>query len=223
MAAAAPAAAVVLSYCRGERRPLRPLHLPSAALVSSSPAIPSLCLRCSPSVGQSRGLSARARGLGRRSTVAVAKSPDAEGAPQPSERWLLDPIGDGDTKHLGFRVPMPNAFEMVSNAVTVGRLPEKADMVIPVATVSGIHARLEKKDGLLLVTDLDSTNGTYINEKRLRPGAISPVPPGSRITFGDTHLAMFRVSKLQEKNIEVEAADSDTEAETEASQIASAS
>lgn len=33
---------------------------------------------------------------------------------------------------------------------------------------------------------------------------------------------MFRVSKLQEENIEVEAADSETEVETEASQTASA-
>jgi pSer/pThr/pTyr-binding forkhead associated (FHA) protein len=50
--------------------------------------------------------------------------------------------------------------------------------------VSGVHARLEKKDGLLLVTDLDSTNGTFINEKRLKPGAVTPAPPGSYMTFG---------------------------------------
>jgi pSer/pThr/pTyr-binding forkhead associated (FHA) protein len=61
--------------------------------------------------------------------------------------------------------------------------------------VSGTHARLEKKGGALLVTDLDSTNGTYVNERRLVPGFPVPVDPGSLLIFGDIHLAMFRVSK----------------------------
>ncbi|XP_050369709.1 uncharacterized protein LOC126787838 [Argentina anserina] len=112
------------------------------------------------------------------------------------ERWLLEPVGDGDTRHIGFKVQMPGAFEIASNVVTVGRLPEKADLVIPVATVSGLHARIRKKDGNLLVTDLDSTNGTFINDQRLRPGVIATLSPGSCVTFGDEHLAVFRVSKL---------------------------
>ncbi|ONK78147.1 uncharacterized protein A4U43_C02F14830 [Asparagus officinalis] len=122
-----------------------------------------------------------------------------------SEKWLLEPVGDGDSRHIGFKVPLPDAFEITSDVVTVGRVPEKADMVIPVATVSGLHARLEKKEGNLRITDLDSTNGTFINEKRLRAGAAVQVPPGSCVTFviflcyfsGDTHLAMFRVSKVE--------------------------
>ncbi|XP_042480219.1 uncharacterized protein LOC122061099 [Macadamia integrifolia] len=122
-----------------------------------------------------------------------AESPSSDNV----ERWLLEPVGDGDSRHVGFQVPMPGAFEIASSVVTVGRLPDKADMVIPVATVSGLHARIEKKMESLLVTDLDSTNGTFIDGKRLKPGAVSTAPPGSCITFGDTHLAMFRVSKLQ--------------------------
>lgn len=115
-----------------------------------------------------------------------------------ADRWLLEPVGDGDSRHLGYKVSMPNAFEIASDEVTVGRLPDKADLVIPVSTVSAQHARIQKKDGGLLVTDLDSTNGTFIDEKRLGPGVVASVPPGSRITFGDIHLALFRVSKLEE-------------------------
>ncbi|KAK2640973.1 hypothetical protein Ddye_022736 [Dipteronia dyeriana] len=114
-----------------------------------------------------------------------------------SDTWLLQPVGDGDTKHIGFKVKMPDAFEIASSVVTVGRLPEKADMVIPVATVSGVHARIQKKGENLLVTDLDSTNGTFVDNKRIRPGVVATVSSGSYITFGDTHLAMFRVSKLE--------------------------
>ncbi|GMN47009.1 hypothetical protein TIFTF001_016185 [Ficus carica] len=115
-----------------------------------------------------------------------------------TDRWLLEPVGDGDSRHIGFKVAMPNAFEIASDEVTVGRLPDKADLVIPVATVSAQHARIQKKDGRLLVTDLDSTNGTFIDDKRLRSGEVATVPPGSCITFGDIHLAIFRVSKLEE-------------------------
>lgn len=52
------------------------------------------------------------------------------------------------------------------------------------STVSARHARIKKREDNLLVTDLDSTNGTFINEKRLRAGVVSAAPPGSLITFG---------------------------------------
>nr|GMD26001.1 Zeaxanthin epoxidase [Ipomoea batatas] len=114
-----------------------------------------------------------------------------------SIKWLLEPVGDGDTKHIGYPTAMPGAFEISSGAVTVGRVSDKADMVIPVPTVSGAHARLRHTEDCLVVTDLDSTNGTFIDEKRLRPGVAAAALPGTRITFGDTHLAIFRVSKLE--------------------------
>lgn len=109
---------------------------------------------------------------------------------------------------------MPDAFEIASSEVTVGRLPEKADVVIPVATVSGIHARIQKKEGNLLVTDLDSTNGTYIDDKRLKPGVAANVPSGSLLIFGDIHLAMFRVSKLENVESASKPEESEEKAET---------
>ncbi|XP_051120272.1 zeaxanthin epoxidase, chloroplastic [Andrographis paniculata] len=115
-----------------------------------------------------------------------------------SVRWLLQPIGDGDSRHIGYKITLPGAFEVASNVVTVGRALEKADVVLPVPTVSALHARIEKTDENLLITDLDSTNGTFINDKRLKPGVVSPAVPGNRITFGDTNLAIFRVYKFEE-------------------------
>nr|DAD47058.1 TPA_asm: hypothetical protein HUJ06_016995 [Nelumbo nucifera] len=35
-----------------------------------------------------------------------------------------------------------------------------------------------------MVTDLESTNGTFIDDKRLRPGVVAILSPGSCITFG---------------------------------------
>ncbi|KVH91820.1 Forkhead-associated (FHA) domain-containing protein [Cynara cardunculus var. scolymus] len=122
-------------------------------------------------------------------------------------RWLLEPVGDGDSRHIGFKVAMPSAFEIASS-------------VLCCYVVSGTHARLQKKGGDLLVTDLGSTNGTFIDEKRLTPGVPSVIPPGRYVTFGpifiplstttsiycslgsfekesDTNLAIFRVSKVK--------------------------
>jgi len=115
-----------------------------------------------------------------------------------SSKWVLDPCGDGNTSHLDAPVPLPSGFELASDSVIVGRVKDRVDVVIPVATVSGVHARLEKRNGQLLITDLDSTNGTFINDQRIRPGAVTSVPPGSYITFGDEHLAVFRFLQLEE-------------------------
>ncbi|CAK9160813.1 unnamed protein product [Ilex paraguariensis] len=130
-----------------------------------------------------------------------------------AERWLLEPVGDGDSRHIGFKVPMPDAFEITSSVVTVGRVPEKADLVIPVATVSAMHARIQKKEEILLVTDLDSTNGTFIDDRRRRPGVDTAASPGTCITFGDTHLAMFRVSKLENAKVSAESEGPESKAE----------
>ncbi|KAL1558300.1 hypothetical protein AAHA92_08784 [Salvia divinorum] len=114
-----------------------------------------------------------------------------------SPTWLLQPVGDGDFRHIGYKIARPGTFQIDSNVVTVGRVPDKVDIVLPVPTVSGVHARIEKTEENLLVTDLDSTNGTFINEKRLLPGIVSPASPGNLITFGDTNLAIFKVFKVE--------------------------
>lgn len=60
--------------------------------------------------------------------------------------------------------------------------------------VSGTHARLQKKDGDLLVTDLGSTNGTFIDEKRLTPGVPSVIPSGRYVTFGPIFIPLSTIT-----------------------------
>ncbi|KAJ4834852.1 hypothetical protein Tsubulata_012955 [Turnera subulata] len=167
-----------------------------------------------------KSISSRIRwieGKQRRSVGAVQASQPETTVTADVDRWLLEPVGDGDSRHIGYKVELPAAIEIGSTAVTVGRVPEKADVVIPVATVSGVHALIRNKGGNLLVTDLDSTNGTFINDKRLSPGVVAAVAPGSLLTFGDTNLAIFRVRKLE--NVEAvskpeQSEGSDSEGET---------
>lgn len=144
-----------------------------------------------------QGCRIKAKQLRNGATIYASEAKTKADSTDDAERWLLEPVGDGDTSHIGFKVPMPSSFEIASSVVTVGRVPEKADLIIPVATVSGRHARIEKKEGNLVVTDLDSTNGTFVDTKRLTPGYGVTVSSGSFITFGDTSLARFRVTKLE--------------------------
>ena len=49
--------------------------------------------------------------------------------------------------------------------------------------VSAQHARIKNQEDRLLVIDLDSTNGTFINDKRLNPEVVAAVSSGNCITF----------------------------------------
>jgi pSer/pThr/pTyr-binding forkhead associated (FHA) protein len=57
-------------------------------------------------------------------------------------------------------------FELKAEKTTVGRLPDNA-FAIPEASVSSHHAEFQLKGNELLVKDLDSTNGTFINGERI--------------------------------------------------------
>jgi hypothetical protein len=49
---------------------------------------------------------------------------------------------------------------------------------------SSRHARLYDRDGVVFIEDMNSTNGTYVNGRRL--GAQQALRPSDRITIGDT-------------------------------------
>ncbi len=70
----------------------------------------------------------------------------------------------------------------------IGRDSE-TDLQIADNKVSGRHCRISQgRDGYLL-EDLDSTNGTYVNRKRLKKPAL--LNYGDRIVLGNTILRFF--------------------------------
>jgi pilus assembly protein CpaF len=69
-----------------------------------------------------------------------------------------------------------------SSELTVGRV-QGNDITLPKGNVSKRHARLLYRDGRFIVTDLNSTNGTYVNRRRIAQATI--VREGDRIYVGD--------------------------------------
>lgn len=86
------------------------------------------------------------------------------------------------------------AFRAVEgNTVIVGRNPSRCNLVLAeYSRVSGQHCRLEVTDTGLTVTDLGSTNGTFVNGTQLQPNRSESVPNGSEIRLGDPE-CLFRV------------------------------
>jgi hypothetical protein len=57
--------------------------------------------------------------------------------------------------------------------------------------VSRKHCRLERRDQSLTVTDLGTTNGTYLNDQRLVPHQPHQVAHGDRLILGTLHIIVF--------------------------------
>ncbi len=67
------------------------------------------------------------------------------------------------------------------NEVTIGRVKGN-DVLLPKGNVSKRHSRLIVRDGRYIVTDLKSTNGTYVNHLRITHATL--VREGDRIYIG---------------------------------------
>src|SRR5438094_1594684 len=63
--------------------------------------------------------------------------------------------------------------EVLKDLVVVGR-KEECDLRLEHKSVSKMHCIIVKTDGLLLVRDLGSTNGTRVNGQRVRRAALLP-------------------------------------------------
>jgi hypothetical protein len=73
-------------------------------------------------------------------------------------------------------------FIVTPAGLRIGRTPP-ADIIVPGAGVSRAHCLVELSGEKLRVTDLNSTNGTYIDNKRIDRSAILPV--GSILRIGN--------------------------------------
>ncbi len=98
--------------------------------------------------------------------------------PEPSNQALASLLarsGDLKGKRYPIRVPVVN----------VGRA-DYNDIVVDDGTVSTIHAKFQRREGIWILVDLDSTNGTFVDGERVS-GEV-PLAPGAIIRFGDVSM-----------------------------------
>jgi pSer/pThr/pTyr-binding forkhead associated (FHA) protein len=69
--------------------------------------------------------------------------------------------------------------------VNIGRA-DYNDFVLPDESVSTTHAKLQRREGVWVLVDLDSTNGTFVDGERVKGEA--PLAPGTNVRFGDVAL-----------------------------------
>ena len=118
----------------------------------------------------------------------------------PSSAPAAAPEGAGErlqqTLH-GTPVPVLANFLVRSGALKGQRLVVKTpvanigradynDLVIPDESVSTTHAKLQRREGIWVLVDLDSTNGTFVDGDRVK--GETPISPGVTVRFGDISL-----------------------------------
>src|SRR5207247_11245843 len=59
-------------------------------------------------------------------------------------------------------------------------------LVVPEPSVATSHAKLQRREGVWVLVDLDSTNGTFVDGERVKGDA--PLAPGATVRFGDVQL-----------------------------------
>jgi len=103
------------------------------------------------------------------------------------------------------------AIELMKDLILIGR-DEDSDLRLDHKSVSKLHCVIVKTDGLLLVRDLGSTNGTRVNGQRVRRAALLP---------NDT-LAVANVKFVVKFGIELEEQPSDPPAKREKKDVPAA-
>lgn len=127
----------------------------------------------------------------------VELAPQAVSQPQASEAGKVGkfyPDATPISTTLGLRLPEDKAialfviegaskglsFPMTKPCIVIGRRGGGADLEVDDQEVSGLHCAIESKADMLRLRDLDSMNGTYLDDKRVRAAELQ-------------HLAEFRI------------------------------
>ncbi len=117
----------------------------------------------------------------------------AQRAPaRPPQSPITAPRGAGNTQ--GARLvavdridPVPAEYSLMKDEISIGR-GEDNDVVIPHASVSRQHARLIRRDGGFELMDLNSTNGSYVDDRQIHGSAF--LSAGSRLRLGDIRFVL---------------------------------
>jgi FHA domain len=95
---------------------------------------------------------------------------------------------------LTFNKQVIKEYPFLKDSVTIGREDDNT-IVIPNLAVSGYHARIDKAGSEFIITDLQSTNGTFLNNKKV---VSQKLAHGDNILIGK-HIILFVASEKKVK------------------------
>ena len=95
---------------------------------------------------------------------------------------------------LVFNKQVIKEYPFTKDSLTIGR-DEGNDILIDNLAVSGVHARIDKTGDTYIVTDLQSTNGTFVNDKKITSHKLQHK---DKIIIGK-HLLFFALSKQEQE------------------------
>jgi hypothetical protein len=100
-------------------------------------------------------------------------------------KWLpaIGEIADVDFRAILIPLEGGLPVEIDKGMVLVGR-KDQCDILLDHKSVSKVHCVLVKTDGLLVLRDLGSTNGTRVNGTRVRRAALLP---NDKVSFANCH------------------------------------
>jgi len=101
-------------------------------------------------------------------------------------------IGSGTSDHLDTK-EAPGPAEIVlpdSGTMTLGRAKDNT-VVIDVSTVSSKHASITVAASGVKISDVGSTNGTFVDSLQVTAGYSKPLTNGTTVIFGDEFLAKY--------------------------------
>ncbi|MGZ8733629.1 MAG: FHA domain-containing protein [Acidimicrobiia bacterium] len=116
-------------------------------------------------------------------------TPSAPSAPAAAAPMAAPPAprrGKGPGPALQVVVTGPYEAEIfpLDDEVTVGRAPGCGVVLTDDTFVSQVHARVFRRNRAVLVEDLGSTNGTFVNGDRI--DTITRIRKGDTVKFGET-------------------------------------
>ncbi len=91
-------------------------------------------------------------------------------------------------------------LDLDQNEIVIGRLPE-CTLTLAVSQVSRYHTRLQRRNDHWYVEDLKSTNGTFLNERRLR--AAQRLENGDILRIGKTSILVVLSTPETESNTQL--------------------
>ncbi len=93
------------------------------------------------------------------------------------------------TAHKGYRLKLPTGtLPLPPGAYEIGRSAH-CQVILEGAKVSRLHARIVVDDRGVSIEDLGSSNGVFVNSKRISRGKAA-VEPGDRLLVGDVELEL---------------------------------